>query len=188
MKQDTQIKQICNLIQTSCIPMNKKLNRENQIKFAYTYWNSFDEDITSFYEYLAYNKNEENDELATIIADFVNTQYPTAIKKLSKIIYNGNPEYVAKVCDQIKHNGNWLSLYNLDNEFEQASAFIHPIRYSYLLKSGQTFEIDKDKAQNIIGILTEENIPTAKCIVTSSFPYYAQDKIETYIQKIKTLK
>ncbi len=188
MEQTNKIENVCNLIQTTCIPIHKKLNKQKQIEFAYKYWNEANEDITKLYEFLVLNKNNENEKLAADIGQFINMQFPTSIVKITTQMYSKNTDYILKTTKQIRESGNWLSLYNLENEFNKTSINSHPIRYSYLLKSGEIFSIDKTKAKDILGILTENNIPTAKCIVTSGFPYYAQDNMDTYIQKIKTIK
>ena len=180
-----EIKKICKLIENT---NNRKLKKPEQLQFAYQYWNLTEEDLTQIYDILAINYTVQNEKLASIIADFINTQRLSTIHRFSNKFYNGNLDYILKTTKQIRENGNWLSLYNLDDEFNKKSINNYPIRYSYLLKNGETFSIDKDKAQNILGILTENDIPTAKCIVTSSFPYYANDKIDKYIQKIKTIK
>ena len=57
-----------------------------------------------------------------------------------------------------------------------------------MLENDQILTIDRDKANKILGILMEANIPTAKCIVTASFPYYAHDNMDTYITSFQKIK
>ena len=85
-------------------------------------------------------------------------------------------------------NENWLSLYDTEKEFTPRSTHSNPIRYSYLIGDNQKVNIDKETAHKILGILLENNVPTAKIIVTSSFPYYAKEDMDTYIKSFQKTK
>ncbi len=184
----TRIKQVCDLINQSAIPRSKKLNRKQQIDFAYKYWTGNPEDLTELYDYLAQNYTIQNEKLAHIIGEFINNQQIVTIKKFSNTFYNGSLENILKTTAQVRENGNWLSKYNTEREFTPTAAHRFPTIYSYLTNSGEKFVIDENAANNILGILVESNIPTAKCIVLSSFPYYAHDDMDTYIKSFQKRK
>lgn len=181
----TNIQNVCDLIKQT----NKsKFRKQDKINFAYQYWNISEEDITDLYNYLAENKSEQNKNLAKIIGSFMDSQDITSFKKFNSTFYNQSLDRILKVNARIKENGNWLSLYDLEKEFTQHQFHSSPIIYSYLTPSQNTVTIDKDKANNILGILMENDIPTAKIIVTSSFPYYAKDDMDTYIKSFQKRK
>lgn len=178
----TEIQNVCDLIQQT----NKsKFRKQDKINFAYQYWNISEEDITDLYTYLAKNSSEQNKKLARIIGDFIDAQSITYYRKFNNSFYGQNFNQILKATEKIKKNGNWLSLYNLEREFTPQSSHSSPIIYSYLTSNQNILTIDKEKANNILGILIENNIPTAKCIVTASFPYYAKDDMNTYIKSLK---
>lgn len=178
------IKKVCDLIKKTS---PNKFHKQDKINFAYNYWNITDEDITDLYSYLAQNKSKENEKLARLIGDFVDSQKITHYRKFSHDFYNYDLQDILKAGINTKENGNWLSKYDLNREFTQRSTHSSPIIYSYLIQDNK-ITIDREKAGTILGILTENNIPTAKIIVTSSFPYYAHDDINTYIESFQKIK
>ena len=182
--QETVLK-VIELIQKS----NKHKFRKNEkINFAYKYWNLTDKDMIDLYQYLAENKSKENEKLARTLGLFIDDQYITNYRKFYNGLYHESSSKIDQITSSIKTNGNWLSLYNEDVEFTPKSSHTSPIIYSYMLKNGQTLTIDKAKASKILGILTEANIPAAKCIVTASFPYFANDNMDTYIESFQKIK
>lgn len=184
----TRIKQVCDLINQTVIPRNKKLNRQQQISFAYKYWTENPEDLTELYDYLAKNYTMQNEKMAHTIGEFLNNQQITTIKKFSNAFYNSNLDTILKATALIRENGNWLSKYNIEREYDTTSKHRFPITYSYQTKSGERLTIDKNATNNILGMLIDSNIPTAKCIVLSSFPYYANKDMNTYIKSFQKTK
>ncbi len=184
----TRIKQVCDLINQTVIPRNKKLNRQRQISFAYKYWTENPEDLTELYDYLAKNYTMQNEKMAHTIGEFLNNQQITTIKKFSNAFYNSNLDTILKATALIRENGNWLSKYNIEREYDTTSKHRFPITYSYQTKSGERLTIDKNATNNILGMLIDSNIPTAKCIVLSSFPYYANKDMNTYIKSFQKIK
>lgn len=182
------IEQVCDLINQTVIPRNKKLNRKQQITFAYKYWTENPEDLTELYDYLAQNYTIQNEKLAHTIGEFLNNQQITTIKKFSNAFYNSSLNTILKATALIRENGNWLSKYSIEREYDSTSKHRFPIIYSYQTKSGERLTIDKTAADNILGMLIDSNIPTAKCIVLSSFPYYANDNMDTYIKSFQKIK
>lgn len=182
------IEKVCDLINKSVIPKHKKLNRVQQVNFAYKYWSQNSEDITELYDYLAKNYTIQNEKLAHIIGEFINNQQITTIRKFSNSFYNGKLENILNATAQIRENGNWLSKYDVEREFTPSTAYRFPTIYSYQTKTGETFTIDRNAASNILGMLIDSNVPTAKCIVLSSFPYYANDDMNTYIKSFPKRK
>ena len=181
-KELIEIENICDLIKQT---PKYKLRKNNKIDFAYQYWNTTDKDIIDLYNYLAKSKPENAAYLARTISDFVDNQGITQIRRFYSWFFNQKPDDIIKSTTPIKTNGNWLSLYNIEKEFSSKSTHSNPIIYSYLTDNNNVVTIDKDKANSILGILVENDIPTAKIIVTSSFPYYAKDDMNTYIKSLK---
>lgn len=182
------IQNVCDLISKTSTARQKKFDKETKIKFAYQYWTENSEDITELYDYLAINHNSQNEKLALIINEFINSQQISPTRKFSNKLYNGDLQKILNTTAQVRQNGNWLSQYNLESEFHKTSLNAHPIRYSYLNKDNQTFTIDQQVAQSILGILIDNNIPTSKCLVTASFPYYANDDMDTYIKSFQKIR
>ena len=187
MKQDQNktINQVIDLITKS---NKRKFRKSDKINFAYDYWNLTDQDIIDLYNYLVQNKSKENKELATIIGNFVDDQYITEYRKFYNGLYDQDEQIILKVISNIKTNGNWLSLYDIEREFTPKSTHTSPILYSYLMQDNSILTIDKKRASEILGILINQNIPTAKIIVTSSFPYYAHNDMDTYIKSYQKRK
>lgn len=180
---------VCDLIQSEQGTRYKKFNRKQKIDFAYKYWTSNSEDITELYGNLAEYNSPKTTELAKTIADFIDYQGITPIRRFGINFFNQKSEDIQAAIAKVKINGNWLSQYDLEREFTKQDKSQNPIRYSYLKKDGSILIIDKEKAHEILGILIDENIPTAKCIVTGSFMPYANGSIDEYVktlQKIKT--
>ena len=184
MEQNTQelVQEVVKLIKTSS---KHRFRKNEKLSFAYSYWNLSNQDITDLYNFLAHNKSRENAKLASIIGTFVDDQYITEYRKFYKGLFEQDEQTISKVISNIKTNGNWLSLYNLEREFTPKSTHTSPITYSYILQGDEILTIDKNRANEILGILMDANIPTAKIIVTSSFPYYAKDDMNTYIKSLK---
>lgn len=187
MEQNTQeiIQNVCKLIKTSG---TRKFKKAGKLKFAYAYWNLTDMDIVDLYNFLVQHKNSENAKLANTLGLFIDDQYISEYRKFYSGIYNQSPETICKVINSIKTNGNWLSLYDPEREFSPKSTLASPVIYSYLIKDNNVLTIDKERANKILGILTDANIPTAKCIVTASFPYYAHNDMDTYITSFQKTK
>lgn len=187
MEQDTQktIQDVYHLIKNSS---TRRFTKDEKINFAYTYWNLTDMDIVDLYDFLVQHKNYKNAKLANRIGTFIDDQNISQYRKFRSGIYEQNPKVISKIISNIKTNGNWLSLYNIEREFTPKSSHSFPITYSYLMPDNSVFAIDRKKADEIVGILTDTNIPTAKCIVTSSFPYYAHNDLDTYIKSFQKTK
>ena len=181
---DKAIIDVCKLIDKSS---KRKFSKSQKITFAYAYWNITNSDIIDLYNFLARNKNRQNAKYANTIGTFIDDQHISRYRQFGHGRYEQNPEVISTMINGIKENGNWLSLYDVEREFTSKSAYSSPIIYSYLV-NGDKFTIDKDKANTVLGMLTEANIPTAKCIVTGGFPYFAQDNMETYIQTFEKRK
>ena len=187
MKQDTQksIQNVCDLIKNS---NTRKFKKDEKINFAYAYWNLTNMDIIDLYKFLVQNKSLKNAKLANRIGTFIDNQNISHYRKFSSEIYEQNPEIIFKAINNIKTNGNWLSLYDTKREFTPKSSHAFPITYSYLMPDNNIFTIDRKKANKIVEILTDANIPTAKCIVTASFPYYSHNDMDTYIKSFQKTK
>ena len=165
--------------------IKRAFNKQSKIKFAYDYWNLNDDDITELYIRLAEEKNEQNYDLAKIIGIFMDLQKITNIKKFTASFYEKDIETIQNSLAKVRENGNWLSKYNVEKEFSATAKNINPIFYSYIRKDQSIFKIDRNAADSILGILIEENIPTAKCIVQASFPYYANDNMDTFVKQLR---
>lgn len=176
------IKQVCKLIKTKA---KGKLRKKDKIAFAYQYWNITDQDIVDLYNYLAQNQPRNSVNFARTLGDFMDNQGITPYRKFYSSFFEENINTIMKATTPIKTNGNWLSLYNLEAEFNAKSTHSNPIIYSYLTPNDNIIKIDKGRAKQILGILMENNIPTAKCIVTGSFPYYVKDEMSSYIKRLK---
>ena len=187
MEQNTQetIQEVIKLIKTSS---KRRFRKKEKLSFAYSYWNLSNQDITDLYIFLAHNKSRENAKLASIIGTFIDDQYITEYRKFYKGLFEQDEQTISKVISNIKTNGNWLSLYDTEREFTPKSTHTSPITYSYLIKNNNVLTIDKNRANKILGILMDANIPTAKCIVTASFPYYAHNDMDTYITSFQKTK
>lgn len=181
----TEIQNVCDLIEKT---NNHKLRKPDKINFAYNYWNISEEDIIDLYNYLAKHKSNQNKKTARLISDFIDNQNITQFRKFYSGFYDQSSDKILKATAKIKENGNWLSLYNLENEFTPKSTHNSPIIYSYITPNQNILTIDKEKANKILGILIENNIPTAKIIVTSSFPYFAKDDLDSYIESFQKRK
>lgn len=179
------IQKVIELIQNSS---KHKFRKNEKINFAYKYWNITDKDIIDLYQYLAENKSKENARLARTLSLFIDDQDITNYRKFYNGLYHEDIAKIKQITSNIKTNGNWLSLYNEEIEFTPKSSHTSPTIYSYMLENDQILTIDRDKANKILGILMEANIPTAKCIVTASFPYYAHDNMDTYITSFQKIK
>lgn len=186
MEQNMQesIQDIIKLIKTS---NKRKFRKNDKLNFAYEYWNLTDQDLVDIYNYLARNKSNKNAKLASTIGSFIDDQGITNYRKFYVGLYNQDEQTVLKVTSGIKTNGNWLSLYDTETEFVPKSTHTSPITYSYLI-GDNVLTIDKERANQILGMLMDANIPTAKCIVTSSFPYYVHNDMDTYIKQLKKRK
>ena len=176
-----EIKSVCELIKSAG---TKRLKKEGRINFAYKYWNITDKDLTELYEILIKSHWERKPNSITIIGDFLDEQQITNYRTFGTDAKFRSLENTLKTTEKVRNNGNWLSLYNIEREFTPASTHSYPLLYSYLV-NGEKFTIDKHRANEVLGILMENDIPTAKCIVTGSFPYYTQDNIDTFIKKLK---
>ena len=181
-QQLTDIQNVCDLITKAS---KYKFRKKEKIDFANKYWQISEEEITDLYYYLAQNPSKKNKQLARIIGDFVDAQSITYYRTFNKAFYHQELNSILDLTKKIKENGNWLSLYNLEREFTPKSTHTSPITYSYILQGDEVLTIDKNRANEILGILMDANIPTAKIIVTSSFPYYAKDDMNTYIKSLK---
>lgn len=179
------IEEVCDLINKSVIPKGKKLNKQQKIDFAYNYWTKNPEDLTELYDYLARNYTKQNEKLASVLGNFMNQQQITAVRRFSTSFYNGDLDRILNATAQIRENGNWLSLYDINREFDSTDKHKYPTIYSYLTNSGERFIIDKKAANNVLGMLMESNIPVAKCIVLAGFPYYAKDDMKTYVKSFQ---
>ncbi len=179
-----EIQNIYNLIKQK----KNKLKKQAQLDFAYDYWHMTDKDIIDLYTYLAKNKSKENKKIARALGDFIDDQNITHYRTFGTSFYEKDEEIIENVTKRIKTNGNWLSLYDTEKEFTPRSTHSNPIRYSYLIGDNQKVSIDKETAHKILGILLENNVPTAKIIVTSSFPYYAKEDMDTYIKSFQKTK
>ena len=179
---------ISNVIKLINISTNRKFKKAEKLNFAYAYWNLSDIDIADLYNYLASNKSSKNAKLANKIGLFIDEQNISDYRKFYSGIYEQSPEMIFKITKKIKENGNWLSLYDIEREFTPKSTHSSPIIYSYLMPNNTKVTIDEKRASEIVGILTEAKIPTAKCIVTSSFPFYAHGNIDTYIKSFNKTK
>lgn len=179
---------VCHLIESTHGLRNQKFNKKEKIAFAYKYWKTNPEDITELYNQLAANYSEEASKLANTIGRFIDHQKITSITRFTPSFFDQKIEVIEKATEKIRTNGNWLSLYDTEREFSTQSQTQNPIRYSCITKDGNIFKLDKDKTNNILGILIDENIPTAKCIVTGSFIYYANDNMDEYINVLKKIK
>ena len=189
MKSEIQRAQsVCNLIKESNGLKGPKFNKERKLTFAYNYWLLNPEDITELYDELAKKHSVESAKLAKNIGEFIDYQKITNIRRFSSNFFDQDIETIQNVTTKIRVNGNWLSLYDLEKEFNPKVQDQNPIRYSFLTQDGSIFRIDRDRANEILGILIDENIPTAKCIVTSSFPYYARNDMDTYIKSFQKRK
>lgn len=181
-------KAVCELISKKNPVKHHKLTKDQRINFAYDYWTLSSEDITELYVNLAENYSKEAINLAKIIGEFIDTQKITSIKRFNNSFIDKDLKSIENAATAIRTNGNWLSKYDLEREFTKQSKSQHPVRYGYIKQDGSTLLIDKNRAQNILGILMEADIPTAKCIVTASFPYYAHDDMDTYIKSFQKRK
>lgn len=186
MKNEIQRAQtVCDLIKESKGLKGPKFNKERKLTFAYNYWLLNPEDITELYDELAKNYSVESARLARIIGEFIDYQKITNIRRFSSNFFDQDIETIQNVTTKIRTNGNWLSLYDIEREFVPQVQSQNPVRYSFLTQDGNIFRIDQDKAKDILGILIDENIPTAKCIVTGSFIDYANGNIDEYIKTLK---
>lgn len=176
---------VCNLIKETNGLINQKFNKDKKIKFAYKYWLLNPEDITELYDSLAKNYSKDSARLARIIGQFIDHQKITNIHRFSANFFDQDIEKIQNVTAKIRNNGNWLSLYDIEREFSSQTKSQNPVKYSYITQDGTIFKIDKDKTKDILGILIDENIPTAKCIVTGSFIDYANGNIDEYIKTLK---
>lgn len=179
---------VCALIQEEKGIKSKKFDKNKKIDFAYKYWTLNPEDITELYDSLAQNNTNEAAKLARIIGDFIDYQGITPLRRFGYSFFDQQLEDIQAATSKIRTNGNWLSQYDIEREFTKQAENQNPIRYSYLTKDGNILKIDKDKASEILGILIEENIPTAKCIVTGSFIPYANGNIDEYVKTLKKIK
>ena len=177
--------QTLELIKTFTGNTNRKLGKQGKINFAYHYWKLNPQEMTELYEDLAKIYSKQAAEMAKELGDFMYLQNITQYRIFTDSLYEKDLEYIMEKTKKIANNGNWLSQYHLDDEFELKSNATSPIIFSYIKPDKTIYTIDKERAQDILGILKENEIPTAKCIVTGSFPYYAQDNIDTYIKKLK---
>ena len=164
---------------------NHKLNKQEKIAFAYRYWLLNPQDMTELYEDLAKEYSKQAANMAKKLGEFMYLKDITKFKVFTDSLYEKDLDHIMKITSRIANNGNWLSQYHLDDEFELKSNATSPIIFSYIKPDKTIYTIDKERAQDILGILKENEIPTAKCIVTGSFPYYAHDNIDTYIKKLK---
>lgn len=189
MKPEIQVAHnVCELIKETSYFKNRRFNQTQKIKFAYKYWLLNPEDITELYESLALNNSYKAEELARVIGDFMDQQGLTSLRRFNVHFFDQDIETIQNTTSKIRENGNWLSLYNVEKEFTPQGKLNNPIIYSYLTQNGSLFKIDQERANHILGILTEENIPTAKCIVTGSFKDYANGNIDKYIKTLKKIK
>lgn len=179
---------VCNLIRETNGLKNQKFNKDRKIKFAYKYWLLNSEDITELYDSLAKNYSTEAAKFARTIGEFIDHQGITNIKRFGITFFDQDLKAIQNATAKIRTNGNWLSLYDIEREFTPQSTHQNPIRYSCLTKDGNIFRIDRDRAKDILGILVDEDIPTAKCIVTGSFKDYANGNIDEYIKTLKKIK
>ena len=179
---------VCNLIEETNGLKNQRFNRDKKIEFAYKYWLLNSEDITKLYDSLAEIYSAESAKLARTIGDFIDHQGITNIRRFDTKFFDQELKTIQNVTAKIRTNGNWLSLYNIEREFTKQAENQNPIRYSCLTQDGNIFRIDQDRASDILGILVDENIPTAKCIVTGSFREYANGNIDKYIKTLKKIK
>ena len=180
--------QVCELIKQTKGINSKPFDKDKKINFAYHYWNINSEDITDLYNSLAHINTSQTADMAKTIGEFLDHLNITYIHKLGVNFFNKDIDYIKGVTEKIKNNGNWLSQYNVEREFTKQSQSQFPILYKYIKQDGSIFTIDKNAATNILAIFTSQNVPTAKCIITSSFPYYANDNIDSYIKTLKKLK
>lgn len=187
MEQNTQemIQNVCQLIKASG---SRKFKKDDKLKFAYAYWHLSDTDIVDLYEFLAQHKSPKNARLANTIGLFIDDQNISSYRKFYSGIYDQSLGTISKVTQSIKNNGNWLSLYDTEREFTAETPHKSPVTYSYLIKDNHVLTIDRNRANKILGILMEADIPTAKCIVTASFPYYAHNDMDTYIESFQKTK
>lgn len=179
---------VCELIKETNGLRNQKFNKDKRIEFAYKYWHLNSEDITELYDNLAANYSEEAAKLAKMIGEFIDHQKVSTFRRFGVNFFDQKLNDIKTATAKIRNNGNWLSQYNLEREFTPQSAHHNPIRYSCLTQDGNIFRIDKDKANEILGILISENIPTAKCIVTGSFMPYANGNIDEYVKTLQKIK
>ena len=179
-----EIKDVCELIQNSG---TKILKKDARINFAYKYWNITDKDLTELYEILIKSHFERKPKSITILGDFMDEQKITNYRTFGADMKYRTLENTLKTTEKVKNNGNWLSLYDIEREFNPTSTHSNPILYSYLV-DGDKFTIDKDRANDILGILMENDVPTAKCIVTGSFREYANGNIDEYVKTLKKIK
>lgn len=179
---------VCNLIKETNGLKNQKFNKNKKIEFAYKYWLLNPEDITKLYDSLAEIYSTESSKLARTIGDFIDHQGITNIRRFDAKLFDQELKTIQNVTAKIRTNGNWLSLYDIEREFTKQAENQSPIRYSCLTQDGNLFRIDRDRASDILGILVDENIPTAKCIVTGSFREYANGNIDEYVKTLKKIK
>ena len=179
---------VCELIKETNGLKNQRFNRDKKIEFAYKYWNLSSEDITELYDHLAEIYSTESAKLARTIGAFIDNQGITNIRRFNVSFFDQKLETIQNTTAKIRANGNWLSLYDIEKEFTPQSKHQNPIRYSCLTQDGNIFRIDQDRASDILGILVDENIPTAKCIVTGSFREYANGNIDEYVKTLKKIK
>lgn len=181
-------RKIQHLINEAEGPRQKKLSKNQKRQFAYSFWNISDEDITDLYNFLAEEQTPRARKIARRFELFMDNQSITKMRRFDSMFFEQDIDYIKQVTQKLKNNGNWLSLYNIDHEFSQDNPYAAPIIYSYLINDGETFTIDQNRADHILGMLTEANIPTAKCIVKDSFPYYARGEMDKYVKKITSTK
>ncbi len=176
------------LINQKSKPRKYKLKKDEKLDFAYKYWHLTDKELPDIYYELAKEYSEQTAKAAHEIGTFMDNQEITTIPIFQMDLFDRPLSFIEYSMKRVKNNGNWLSQYNLDREFEDQDEYNHPIIYRYLKEDKSIFTIDKKHASKVLGILIEEDVPTAKCIVTGAFPYYANDNMDEYIERFQKIK
>lgn len=181
-----EIEQVLTLISNARIYSQRVLSREEKVNFAYKYWNLTTDDITELYEFLAYlHKSIKSDR---VDKDIKSLGYGINNLKLANLGYfthdfcERNMDSITRVTTKIRDNGNWLSKFNLELEFS-GKDMIRPVIYSYQTPKNLV-TIDREKASEIVGMLTDKSIPLASCIVKSAYPHFAHDTMTEYIEQL----
>lgn len=165
-----------------------KLKGNDKNKFACDYHRMFgDVSIIDILE-----SSLKNEEAKQTIYKFIRTNNLTKSSKINSQIYSTKYSFSTGVLNagsfaNLKRDyfvNNWLEKYDEEKEFAESDK-VKPVFFKFSKKDGSILTIDKEVASKVKNILQENDIYPSKCTVENAFKYYANNKLEQYINDLK---
>jgi hypothetical protein len=159
--------------------------RNERIHFAYDYYSTIGDidTLTLLKESFAGDKEDTKTIMCFLTKQSIskklceNSEYIIPRANLSAKSFDGfaNIDY---------ETYNWLSKFDEKLSFEKRGVHLLPAIPKILKQDGQEIEIDRTTARNIAGIIIDNGIYPAKCIVEGAYKPYADGNLDDYFDKV----